>query len=177
MIHNIHITNFKLYRNRVSFNELSSINVLTGVNGRGKSTLMQSMLLPSQSLLASVWTNKIVLDGQYAKLGNMGDVKNEKASVSENIVFEFESDLGQLVICGNAESNQAQELVISKVIVDGHTSTVDDSCMLRGFVPISPGADIPELSELLTSVRFIAAERVGPKLNYRQLEIRMLWIV
>lgn len=167
MIHNIHITNFKLYRNRVSFNELSSINVLTGVNGRGKSTLMQSMLLPSQSLLASVWTNKIVLDGQYAKLGNMGDVKNEKASVSENIVFEFESDLGQLVICGNAESNQAQELVISKVIVDGHTSTVDDSCMLRGFVPISPGADIPELSELLTSVRFIAAERVGPKLNYR----------
>lgn len=167
MIHNIHITNFKLYRNRVSFKELSSINVLTGVNGRGKSTLMQSMLLPSQSLLASVWTNKIVLDGQYAKLGNMGDVKNEKASVSENIVFEFESDLGQLVICGNAESNQAQELVISKVIVDGHTSTVDDSCMLRGFVPISPGADIPELSELLTSVRFIAAERVGPKLNYR----------
>lgn len=167
MINSIFISNFKIYREKASFTSLSSLNVLTGVNGRGKSTFMQSLLLPAQSLLGSEWTNKIVLDGQYVKLGNIGDVKNEKAARGEDIVFEFESSLGQLEISCNAESDQTQELTVKKIVWDGRPYVIDNSYPLRGFVPMLQGEAVPALSELLSSIQFIAAERVGPKLNYR----------
>ena len=167
MINSIFIKNFKIYRERTFFSGLSSLNVLTGVNGRGKSTFMQALLLPSQSLLVSAWTNKIALDGQYVQLGNMGDVKSEKAARSENIVWGYESGEGRLVITCNAESDQAQELSVKEVLWDANSYTVDNSYPLRGFVPVLPGSEVPALSNLLSSVRFIAAERVGPKLNYR----------
>ena len=167
MINSIFIRNFKIYRERTSFPGLSSLNVLTGVNGRGKSTFMQALLLPAQSLLVSAWTNKIALDGQYVQLGNMGDVKSEKAARSESIVWGYESGEGRLVISCNAESDQAQELSVKEVLWDANSYSIDNSYPLRGFVPVLPGSEVPALSDLLSSVRFIAAERVGPKLNYR----------
>lgn len=167
MINSIFIRNFKIYRERTTFSGLSYLNVLTGVNGRGKSTFMQALLLPAQSLLVSAWTNKIVLDGQYVRLGNMGDVKSEKAARSESIILGYESGDGRLVITCNAESDQAQELSVKEVLWDTNSYAVDNTYPLHGFVPIMPGSEVPSLAELLSSVRFIAAERVGPKLNYR----------
>lgn len=63
MITEISIQNFKLYRQKTSFDGLKAINVLTGINGRGKSTLLQALLLPKQSLMESRWNDKLVLNG------------------------------------------------------------------------------------------------------------------
>ena len=168
MINSIFIQNFKIYRERTVFSGLSSLNVLTGVNGRGKSTFMQALLLPAQSILISAWTNKIVLDGQYVQLGNMGDVKSEKAARSESIILGYESEEGSLAISCNAEFDQAQELLVKEVLWNANSYVVDNTSPLYGFVPILSGATtVSPLAEMLSSVRFIAAERVGPKLNYR----------
>lgn len=166
MIRSIYISNFKIYRERTSFEGLSSLNVLTGVNGRGKSTLMQSLLLPAQSLLISSWANKIPLDGKYVKLGNMGDVKNEKAARSESIVFEYEIDSEHLRLVCDADSDQAQELNVVEVELGGRTYLIDNSFPLHGFVPVIQGEDIHLSPEVMSSIRFVAAERVGPKLHY-----------
>ena len=89
MIHAISIENFKLYRQRTTFENLKSINVLTGINGRGKSTLLQAMLLPKQSLLESRWNDKLVLNGDYVRLGNAIDVRNESNRRVMPIVFDY----------------------------------------------------------------------------------------
>lgn len=167
MINSISISNFKIYRTRTSFENFSSINVLTGINGRGKSTLMQSLLLPAQSLMISEWADKIVLDGQFVKLGNIEDVKNEKAARGESIVFEYVSDKGHLKIRCNSELDKTQEIPVQEVEIDGESYLIDNSFPLRGFVPSIANGMNSILSRLLPSVRFIAAERVGPQLNYK----------
>ena len=51
MITELSIENFKCFQNKETF-IFSKINLLTGINGRGKSSLLQSMLLLSQTFNA-----------------------------------------------------------------------------------------------------------------------------
>ena len=88
MITNIDIINFKLYKENTSI-PLSKINLLTGINGKGKSTVLQVFLLLSQSALKNRTTNKIILNGSNVKLGSLSDVKNKDTLASEPIVFNF----------------------------------------------------------------------------------------
>ncbi len=49
MLTQIKLTHFKCFKEETSF-PLSQLNLLTGINGRGKSTLLQSLLLMRQSV-------------------------------------------------------------------------------------------------------------------------------
>ncbi|MBX2923040.1 MAG: DUF3696 domain-containing protein [Chitinophagaceae bacterium] len=91
MITQVSIDNFKLYKENVKI-PLSSLNLFTGINGRGKSTVLQVFLLLSQSALTNRATNKIFLNGDNVKLGSFDDVKNKETNFSEKIHFGFEYD-------------------------------------------------------------------------------------
>ena len=71
--------NFKLFKEKVTI-PLSSINLLTGINGKGKSTALQIFLLLSQSALSNRATTKIALNGMNVKLGSLSDIKNKETS-------------------------------------------------------------------------------------------------
>ena len=45
MINELLVDNFKLFAKETKFSGLKSINLLTGVNGLGKSSTLQSLLL------------------------------------------------------------------------------------------------------------------------------------
>jgi len=47
---------------------------LTGINGKGKSSLIQSILLFKQSVDRSRSSNKILLNGEFANIGNFMDL-------------------------------------------------------------------------------------------------------
>ena len=162
MITGLAIENFKLYRQRTSFDGLKAINVLTGINGRGKSTLLHALLLPKQSLMESQWNNKLVLNGQYVELGNAIDVRNDKNSREKPITFGYTTEEGELELLFDANSDTAQKLPV--VAVNGEA--VADSTRLTNFVTDEVGSAKPELFHLLKGVSYIAAERTGPKLNY-----------
>lgn len=74
MIKKISVKNFKCFeRIKVDFKEL---NLFTGINGMGKSTLIQSILLLRQTYEkynSSEWA-RIILNGHYINLGTMKDV-------------------------------------------------------------------------------------------------------
>ena len=55
MFQEITLTNFKCFQGRVDF-PLSKINLLTGINGRGKSSFLQSLLLFKQSVEKDKYT-------------------------------------------------------------------------------------------------------------------------
>ena len=91
MIQKICLENFKCFDN-LSL-PLRPVNVFTGLNGVGKSTVIQSLLLLRQSYLTLYPMNGLVLNGRYVRLGNGQDVLYEKAS-EEKLGLGFCSDIG-----------------------------------------------------------------------------------
>lgn len=91
MIQEIYLKNFKCFDN-LSL-PLYPVNVFTGLNGVGKSTVIQSLLLLRQSYLAMQPMSGLVLNGRYVHLGNGRDVLYEKAS-EEALGLGFRSNQG-----------------------------------------------------------------------------------
>ena len=88
MITQIEIENFKCFKNRVSF-PLGKLTLLTGVNGRGKSTLLQSLLLMRQSIEHDENTGKILLNGSCVNLNSFDDVRNKDTLRDKAIAFKY----------------------------------------------------------------------------------------
>lgn len=98
MIKEILAENFKCFeRLRLP---LKFVNLLTGTNGMGKSTVLQSLLLLRQSYYKHNGIDGLYLNGKYVELGNAQDILYEKAqeervglgyvSEAENHFFEFQ---------------------------------------------------------------------------------------
>jgi len=86
LIHRIHLKNFKSVVNAGA--DLKALTVIVGSNSAGKSTLMQSLLLLSQSLGAAERSNHLSLNGPLVDLGYMGDVKNHRAESKDSVLIE-----------------------------------------------------------------------------------------
>ena len=50
MISKVSISNFKVFKDQVDFKDLKYLNFLTGINGRGKSTMLQAFIALAQSI-------------------------------------------------------------------------------------------------------------------------------
>lgn len=161
MITGITIQNFKLFRTKTTFDGFKAINVLTGINGRGKSSLLHALLLPKQSLLESQWNDKLVLNGQYVNLGNAVDIRNEKNSRSVPIGFDYHTTGGSIELLFNADSDTWQKLPLTNV----NGSVYTERMRISNFVEIDKKEN-QEISHLLSGITYIAAERKGPQLNY-----------
>lgn len=82
MIDRIQLENFKCFSNMSM--ELGSLNVFSGINGMGKSTTIQAILLLLQSHQQGYLPSYIALNGEYTSLGTGKDVLFEEAE-SERI--------------------------------------------------------------------------------------------
>ncbi|HIE00241.1 MAG TPA: DUF3696 domain-containing protein [Thiotrichaceae bacterium] len=88
MLTQIKLTNFKCFKEETTF-PLSQLNLLTGINGQGKSTLLHSLLLMRQSIEHNDRTRQILLNGSCVNLGNFDDVRNSNSSKNEPILWEY----------------------------------------------------------------------------------------
>lgn len=84
MIENINIKNFKSLKN-ISI-ETKSLNILMGLNGMGKSSLIQSLLVLRQS--REIENGKIDLNGDLVEIGKGKDAMYQY-NLSENILINF----------------------------------------------------------------------------------------
>ncbi len=87
MLTQIKLTNFKCFETETTF-PLSQLNLLTGINGRGKSTLLQSLLLMRQTTERETAT-AVFLNGNCLNLGTFEEVKNQNTSRKIPIIFEY----------------------------------------------------------------------------------------
>lgn len=78
MIEKIRLENIKCFE-EIEI-PLKSVNVLAGMNGMGKSTIIQSLLLLRQSYLADGGKKGLYLNGDYVNLGNGQDILYEKTA-------------------------------------------------------------------------------------------------
>lgn len=167
MINELLLDNFKLFGKETRFSGLKSINLLTGVNGRGKSSVLQPLLLFKQTLLRSRSSRQIFLSGSFVDLGNASDVKHVDASVTKPIRIGFqEKENNYIYTLGIAKDNN-QALDIRKFESYGQSQLsvdVDEAILFHDLVP-----EIGPKSNLILpfqDVVYISAERIGPKLSF-----------
>jgi len=119
MLTQIKLTHFKCFKEETSF-PLSQLNLLTGINGRGKSTLLQSLLLMRQSVEHNKKRTQIFLNGHCVNLGNFNDVRNSSTSRKESIIFEYDFSQEKLntkyYLVENIEDNMSANIDKTKSI-------------------------------------------------------------
>ena len=98
MITNWRLYNFKSVRRELVL-PLCPLTVLAGVNSSGKSTLIQSIVLVSQTLASNVPTASVVLNGPLAKLGQFDDLRS------------FGSEFGQILVGWECEPRETGQRV------------------------------------------------------------------
>ncbi|WP_026491186.1 AAA family ATPase [Butyrivibrio sp. XPD2002] len=142
MLTNISFKNFKCYKN--SDINLSNLTVLTGLNGMGKSTVIQGILGLRQSYIASKMREGLLLDGKYIELGNGKDVLYEKADeLRPTIGISLTSDVGKYDYSFEYEAD-------SKILNNVNSEQAENIC------------------DILSSEQFIylAANRIIPQIRY-----------
>ncbi len=95
MITKIELQNFKSFEELNL--ELTNFNIFFGLNGSGKSSVIQSLLLLRQSFLNnSLQSGKLSINGNYVKLGLGKDIYFEYAQ-NEEISFNLSSDKDKFI--------------------------------------------------------------------------------
>ncbi|MEI6044454.1 MAG: DUF3696 domain-containing protein [Chloroflexota bacterium] len=76
--------------------ELAELTVLSGQNSSGKSSLLQSILMVSQTLSNRIIDRPLITNGLFIQLGTFKDILNTSAS-PKTIILSFEMEIGQSI--------------------------------------------------------------------------------
>ncbi len=151
MLTKIRLTNFKCFRN-LELN-CAPIILLCGLNGMGKSSVIQALLLLRQSYVSGDLTEgRLVLGGEYVDLGTGVDILCEDAE-SDKVGFELQSDsVSEPWSVSFEYKDTADELTVDRSV---HVPTTP-------IVPETWSESPPLAGRLL----YIDAERTGPRKLY-----------
>lgn len=134
MITKIELDNFKCF-DKLEFS-LKNVNVLTGINGMGKSTVIQALLLLRQSYQADGFIRGLHVNGKYAELGTSGDILYEKAETEEvGIEYEIDKNVRYKFQFTHVMSSDLMPLKYSSIAAGEITE--GDSLLGDGFVYLS----------------------------------------
>lgn len=144
MITKIEVKNFKAFIHETI--PLSQLNLLTGINGLGKSTIIQILLLLRQSFNKGLIPNKgILLNGDLINLGRANDILNIHSDEKQlSFKIEFDGNITADFIFNYEQDNDF--LALSEKIKD--PSPFIDAAL---FTP---------------SFKYLSAERISPKSAY-----------
>lgn len=166
MFTRVSLENYKCFSNKEDFN-LRKVNVFTGYNGRGKSTVFQSFLLLAQSLYDNKTLKNLIVNGSFCKLGLFEDLIHHN-NTSNIIHFYFETDSEKY----NALEFAYKELsdrkgTLEDIVIDGK-SYVETTKQLGGENGASDKKSLQSYPEdihtLFDNFCFVSADRLGPTL-------------
>lgn len=157
MISKIKLSNFKCFR-RMQL-KCAPLTLLCGLNGMGKSSVIQALLVLRQSFESGdLLEGRLVLGGELADLGTGTDVLYEDAD-SDVVGFELQSD----AIKAPWELSFGYSQSTDELIVEPNGS-------IPSF-PLVP-SDWEEIAPFGHNLLYIDAERIGPKKSYPLSETR-----
>ena len=136
MITEINLINFKSFRKQPI--KLTELNILTGINGTGKSTVIQSILM----IMQSDGHDYIENNGNLVELGDYSDIQHEK-SEEDTLIIEVSGFSGKS--SWGFENNEDVSPSVDKLPA----------------IRINPGI----LDFIRAEAVYISAERWGPRQN------------
>lgn len=173
MIRELQIQNFKCFQEKKTF-EFSKLNLLTGINGRGKSSLLQSILLLSQSVDKANFKDGLVLNGKHIDLGNFDDIKNSETTQSDEIFINLVFDqLSAEFLFSKNENDNMSANVKGQINIDKPTIEHLDFEKTEQLKDEDPVKSLQEIQEsippksflyfdLISKIHYISADRLGP---------------
>lgn len=151
MIKFIHVKNFKTLLN-ASF-PLGALNLFSGLNGMGKSTLVQSLLLLRQSYERNTLKSKgLLLNGDYVNIGTGKDALSS-FSEQEEIVFTVKWDVLDAPV--SFEFNYQHDSDLLPLRKTG----IDESS--------------ENLSLFNSNFQYLSADRLGPQTHHQLSEFHI----
>ncbi len=178
-----HFKCFESFEEPISFRQ---INLLTGSNGRGKSSIFQSILLLAQSYEArEYWTN-VKLKGRFVELGNYKDIiYNGQTDKNFSIILttDDKTDNTMKFVCQESKDDGIG-CDIGNVYVDGNTifdemgmgnatsdgnNVGEDTIIQKQKVPTSTYNCFTQFA----NVYYISAERLGPRNAVKMIQERV----
>ena len=169
MLQKIKLTNFKCFDSL----ELTCapVTMLCGLNGMGKSSVLQALLVLRQSAVSGeLDQGHLVLSGELASLGTGQDVLCEGAE-SDVVAFELhDSAVSEHCYLAFDYARGADQLSADLVVVsDSLVSPQVEGAVSQGIPPMGgPWREIPPLGGHLT---YLDAERLGPRKFYDRSEV------
>lgn len=159
MIKEIQLNNFKCFQHSNPF-AFSRLNLLTGINGRGKSSLLQSMLVLSQSAKRNNDFKKLVINDELVQLGNYDDIKNSDTPRGETIHFniKFDSQLFDEVkiqFSENPDEPLQADCELIEIISTGTTKTIEPKKNQHD-------ESVQVFADVIKRIHFVSADRLGP---------------
>lgn len=160
MIKELQIQNFKCFQDSPLFS-FSKLNLLTGINGRGKSSLLQTFLILSQSARKNPDFKQLFINDEFVQLGNFDDIKNSETTREKNIRFNLKLDSVLL-----KEVNfEYKENETDALLADLHEITIIDSkneVTKYNKSTKEQDENILTVVEILKKIHFVSADRLGP---------------
>lgn len=143
MIQKIEVENFKCFEHLDL--DLSGLNLFSGINSMGKSTLIQALLLLRQSYEQNVLEKGIYLNGKYTSLGVGRDVLYTNAKENK-ISISMKDENG--LLCAEYDYNAASDFLRLK-------NTASEDLLER-------------INLFGDGFHYIAADRLGPQSSYEK---------
>lgn len=153
MIDKINLKNFKCFDNVCV--ETKAINIFTGINSMGKSTVLQSLLVLAQSHKSIKNDRELSLTGNYVDLGVGQDILYEKAedeSIAINLTVD---DNEKKYIFKYNDSSDRLKLVI------GQDPSVDDLKWADNLVYLSAYRIEPQVQYSITNDNELELKHFG----------------
>ena len=155
MIRALRLVNFKCFKDEsVPFERLT---LLTGVNGAGKSSIIQALLILRQICLHGAFSDsKVSLSGDLVDLGRAVDVLFTSAD-EDKISLELQADGNQVLMASWLVDIDSTEASWSE------PSKVQDvlRSMANGGISLFNGA--PSSTAQVAGFNYLSAERFGPR--------------
>lgn len=157
MLDALHLASFKCFESLDL--PLGKLTVLSGINGGGKSSVIQSLVLLAQTLDEREWSKSLLLNGPSLTLGNASDVINQTTGRRQLSLGASAGDR-KVVWTFSAPDRRAMALDLSAVEVNGVSR--DLSGPIRWLLP-EPEAGGCAIVQHLKCISWLSAERTGPR--------------
>jgi len=157
MLRNIYISSFKCFDTLDI--QLGSLTLLSGLNGGGKSSIIQALVLLAQTLAEREWGCSLLLEGPDLALGSVADVLNQR-SARKHLTLGLATEAERVEWTFKAEDRRALTIELESVKINDQI--VDLKNGVRWLLPLNR-ADMSEVVRVLRRLDWITAERIGPR--------------
>ena len=97
---------------------LRPLTLLSGVNGGGKSSVIQSLMLLAQTISMREWGRSLLLEGPELALGSVADVLNHQ-SARRHLLLGVATASERVEWCFKAEDRRALSMELDSLKVNG----------------------------------------------------------
>jgi len=155
------VSNFKSIRDKTEL-ALAPLTIFAGPNSSGKSTLLQSILLISQTLVHKISARPVVLNGSLVRLGEIDDLKSCNNSDSIEIGWDCRP-LKRIAGAVSSFSTQTEELADVSCTVAFRTASAGTEDHLEQRQPVlsSLHVSVRDSDHLLSASTYIKLKRIS----------------